>query len=40
MLAASKGTELLFTVIGDDGVANEALDAITALINERFGEDR
>ena len=40
MLAASKGTELDFIAVGDEAQANAALDAITALINERFGEDR
>jgi len=37
MLAASKGTELLVRAEGND--AEEALDAIEALVNNRFGED-
>ncbi len=40
MLAASKGTELLITTSGDDQKAQEALDAIVGLINERFGEGK
>ncbi|GAB0152818.1 MULTISPECIES: HPr family phosphocarrier protein [Marinobacterium] len=36
MLAASKGTEIALAAEGDD--APEALDAITALINNRFDE--
>lgn len=36
MLAASKGTEIALAVEGDD--ATQALDAITALINNRFDE--
>ncbi len=40
MLAASKGTDLVFTAIGDEAQANAALDAITALVNGRFGEER
>ncbi len=37
MLAASQGTELLLQVEGDD--ADEALTALTELINNRFDED-
>jgi len=37
MLAASKGTELTLRVDGDD--ADAAVDALEALVNERFGED-
>ncbi|HXH72777.1 MAG TPA: HPr family phosphocarrier protein [Mariprofundaceae bacterium] len=37
MLAASKGTELTLRVDGED--ADEALDALEKLVNERFGED-
>ena len=41
MLAASKGTELVITTSGDDAVkAQEALDAVVGLINERFGEGK
>ncbi|SEA01534.1 HPr family phosphocarrier protein [Marinobacterium iners] len=36
MLAASKGTEIALVAEGDD--APEALNAITALINNRFDE--
>lgn len=36
MLAASKGTEIELECIGDD--ENEALTAITDLINRRFDE--
>ncbi|MSP52878.1 MAG: HPr family phosphocarrier protein [Gammaproteobacteria bacterium] len=36
MLAASKGTELEITAEGDD--ATDAINAITALINNRFDE--
>lgn len=36
MLAASKGTEIGLTADGEDAV--QALDAITALINNRFDE--
>lgn len=36
MLAASKGTELTLRVEGED--AEEALDALEQLVNERFGE--
>jgi len=37
MLAAGKGTDLILGAEGSD--AEEALDAIEQLINERFGED-
>lgn len=40
MLAAAKGTELTLTADGDESQANAALDAISQLINERFGEER
>lgn len=36
MLAASKGTELEFTICGDD--AEDALHHIESLINNRFDE--
>lgn len=36
MLAACKGTELLLRVEGED--EESALDAIEALVNDRFGE--
>lgn len=37
MLAASKGTDLIITTAGNDQY--EAMDAIEALINNRFDED-
>jgi len=37
MLAASPGTSITVEAIGKD--AAEVLDALTALINSRFGED-
>jgi phosphocarrier protein HPr len=40
MLAAAKGTELHLTADGNDAVAQEALDALVALIDGRFGEER
>ena len=40
MLAACQGTELTLTALGDDVPAREALDAVQALIDGRFGEDR
>lgn len=40
MLAACKGTHLTFSASGDEGQANAALDAMAALVNGRFGEDR
>ncbi|MES9869680.1 MAG: HPr family phosphocarrier protein [Sedimenticola sp.] len=36
MLAAAQGTVLTLSIDGDD--EREAFDAITALINDRFGE--
>jgi len=36
MLAASQGTEIEVIVTGDN--ANEAIDAITQLVADRFGE--
>ena len=38
MLAAAKGSEICVSVEGDDEV--EALDAITQLIENRFGEEQ
>lgn len=38
MLAASKGTELILTARGEETPCQEALDQITALIADRFGE--
>ena len=40
MLAACKGTDLTLTAVGDDDNARAALDALIALIAQRFGEDR
>ena len=40
MLAASKGTELVVVVNGEDAKAEEALNAVVELINDRFGESR
>jgi phosphocarrier protein HPr len=40
MLAACKGTELDVVASGDEASSNAALDAITALINDRFGEGK
>ncbi|MEM7377221.1 MAG: HPr family phosphocarrier protein [Pseudomonadota bacterium] len=37
MLAASKGTTVVVSAEGED--AEEALDAVVDLINDRFGED-
>jgi phosphocarrier protein len=37
MLAACRGTELLLKAEGSD--AEEALEAIEKLVNDRFGED-
>ncbi len=37
MLAACKGTELLLRAEGSD--AEEALEAIESLVNDRFGEE-
>jgi len=36
MLAASKGSELLLRTEGDD--AEQALEALATLVNDRFGE--
>lgn len=39
MLAAAQGTELKLAAAGDDAdVCNEALDALCALIDDKFGE--
>jgi phosphocarrier protein HPr len=38
MLAAAKGTIVTVTAVGPD--ADEAMDAITAMLADRFGEDR
>jgi phosphocarrier protein HPr len=38
MLAAAKGT--VITVTADGPQADEAMDAITAMLADRFGEDR
>ncbi len=38
LLAASNGTELQLTVSGDDEAA--ALEALVALISNKFGEER
>lgn len=40
MLAACRGTDLTVTAVGDDQPARAALDALTKLIVERFGEER
>ncbi len=37
MLAASMGTEIVITAEGED--AQDAIDALTKLINDKFGED-
>ncbi len=37
MLAACKGTDLMLKAEGDD--AEEALEAIEQLVNDRFGEE-
>ena len=37
LLAAPKGTDIAITVSGDDEIA--AMDALTALIEDGFGED-
>ena len=37
LLAAPKGTEISLTVVGED--ASEAMDALTSLIEDGFGED-
>jgi phosphocarrier protein HPr len=36
MLAATKGTELMLHINGDD--EKHALDALSTLVNEKFGE--
>jgi phosphocarrier protein len=38
MLAAAKGTDLVVRAEGPD--AEQALDALEALVNNRFGEDQ
>ena len=38
MLAAAKGTTLQLVAKGDEGVCTEALDALCALIDDKFGE--
>lgn len=40
MLAASKGTELAVTARGEESLCLEALDQLTTLIADRFGEER
>lgn len=40
MLAACRGTELTLSAVGDAQSAQAALDAITQLIGDRFGEER
>lgn len=40
MLAASMGTELQLVAEGEAGACDEALDALCALIADRFGEVR
>ena len=40
MLAASKGTDLLLIAIGEQDEAKAALDALSALIADRFGEGK
>ena len=40
MLAAAKGTELQLTAEGDEAQAGAALDALTGLIGDRFGEEK
>ncbi|MBM4282627.1 MAG: HPr family phosphocarrier protein [Deltaproteobacteria bacterium] len=40
MLAASKGTELTLVATGDEGPAVDVLDALVALVADRFGEGR
>lgn len=40
MLAACRGTELVLTARGDEPSCNEALDSISALIADRFGEGK
>jgi phosphocarrier protein len=40
MLAASKGTELTLSAAGDEDAAATVLDALVALVADRFGEGR
>lgn len=40
MLAASKGTELALVATGDEDAARSVLDALVALVQDRFGEGR
>jgi len=41
MLAAAQGTELQLVASGDDeGSCTQAVDAITALVDDKFGEGR
>lgn len=40
MLAAAKGTELQLVASGDEARCQEALDAITRLIDDKFGEGK
>jgi phosphocarrier protein len=40
MLAACKGTELQLVASGDEEHARTVLDALVALITDRFGEGR
>ena len=37
MLAAAKGSDVTFKISGED--ESEALEQITALVNDRFGEE-
>ena len=39
MLAACKGTELMLTARGEETSCIEALDSISALVADRFGEE-
>ena len=38
MLAACQGTHLTLTASGDEGACNDALSAIGALVDDKFGE--
>lgn len=38
MLAASKGTSIIVSASGED--AKKAIDALTTLINNKFGEEK
>jgi phosphocarrier protein len=40
MLAACKGTSLTITATGDGEPAQQAVEAMTELIQQRFGEER